>query len=110
MLNGYDMNSAFYLIKDDSKRMILYTAAPVVNGGMASFDVPLWYESSSPSMTGIYTLAGTKLATAAITTSTPVPTSNPTETPKPSGSSMTSVITLISAVMLATVLYGRKKR
>jgi hypothetical protein len=110
MMGGTDLDGTFYLAKDDTKGYVLYNAVPAVENGVVSFDVPLRYEHSSPSPAGRFVLLGTPAAPVATATPAPTATAVPTPTPQPTGSLAMSIVTLLSAVMLATILIGRKKR
>ncbi len=61
-LSGMDLNSTFYLLKNDGTRFIMYGVVPVIENGTALFDVPLYYEANSPSTSGTFTLAGPRRA------------------------------------------------
>ncbi len=109
-LNGFDRGSKFYLVKDEGTRYVVYEAVPGIAGGMAEFDVPLLYEPGSPSATGIFTLAGTKIKVANASTTMVTPTPAPaTSTPK-SGDSFASLMGLMAALAVAAVLYSRGKK
>ena len=93
LLNSTDINSSFYLVKDDGTSTILYDAVPVIDNGTARFDIPLWYEAGSPTTSGIYTLAGTRARAASTPTPTPVPA-----TPTPKSGNDASILLLIAAL------------
>jgi hypothetical protein len=108
ILSGMDLNSTFYLLKDDGTRFIIYDVLPVIENGMVLFDVPLYYESSSPSNSGTFMLAGPKAVVS--TTITPTPTPGPaTPTPKATGSNA-SILMLVAALAIAAIFVGRCRK
>jgi|AGTN01.2.fsa_nt_gi hypothetical protein len=110
MLNGMDTESEFYLVKDDGTRFIVYRVMPVIQNSMALFNVPLWYESRSPAMSGIFTLAGTREQAASGTTVTPTPGPvDVTPSPKATGSNA-SVFLLAAALGITAIFIGSRKR
>lgn len=109
LIDSVDLSSKFYLVKDDGTSFILYSAVPTIDNGFALFDVPLDYESRSPSTSGIFTLAGTSAQAASGATVTP--TSEPvdaTPSPKAAGSNA-SVFLLAAALGIIAILIGRRK-
>jgi hypothetical protein len=112
LLNRADLNRTFYLIKDDGKRIIMYEAVPAIADGIASFDIPLWYEANSPSSSGIFTLASTNAQAASNTTATSTPTPAPaqaTPTPKATGSNA-SVLLLVAALGITAIFISRGRK
>jgi hypothetical protein len=107
-LNGMDLNSTFYLLKDDGTRFIMYGVVPTIENSMALFDVPLYYEANSPSTSGIFTLAGIKTQVAL--SQTPTPTPEPaTPTPKAAGSNA-SVLIMAAALGIAAIFVTRSRK
>jgi hypothetical protein len=107
MLNGMDLSKEFYLLKDDGTRFIIYRVMPVIKNGTAIFNVPLWYESQSPSTSGIFTLAGP--IAGASTASTPTPTPVPA-TPTPKSGSNASLLLLAAALGIAAIFVTRGRK
>ncbi len=108
-LSGMDLNSTFYLLKDDGTQFIMYEAVPEIENGLALFDVPLYYEANSPSATGTFTLAGAKMQTASGSTATPTP-APVTATPTPKSGSNASVLLLIAALGIAAIFISRGRK
>jgi len=109
LLNGMDLDKEFYLLKDDGTRFIIYRVMPIIKNGTAIFNVPLWYESQSPSTGGTFTLAGPISGASAGSTPAPTPTPEPaTSTPK-SGSNA-SVLLLAAALGIAALFVARGRK
>jgi hypothetical protein len=112
LLNGMDLNKEFYVVKDDGSRFIVYRVTPVIQNGTAFFSVPLLYESSSPSTSGTFTLAGPIAGLSAGSTPTPVP-ATPTPvpaTPTPKSGSNAGVLLLVAALGVAVIFLSRGRK
>jgi hypothetical protein len=111
LLSGVDLNKEFYLWKDDGTRFIVYRVTPLVQNGLATFNVPLWYESKSPSTGGTFMLAGPKAGASANATSTPAPATTPVPaTPTPKSGSGIVILSLIAALGIAAVFLGGNRK
>ena len=109
-LSGMDLNSTFYLLKDDGTQFIMYEAMPMIENGLALFDVPLYYEANSPSATGTFTLARRKDAgSCPVQRSRPRPPPVPA-TPTPKSGSNASILLLIAALGIAAIFISRGRK
>ncbi|HEY3274468.1 MAG TPA: hypothetical protein VGJ92_11925 [Methanocella sp.] len=111
-LSGIDLNSTFYLMKNDGTSFIMYAVVPTIENGMALFDVPLSYEASSPSTSGTFMLTGPRTGTSAGSTATPVP-ATPTPvpaTPTPKSGSNVGVLLLVAALGIAAIFISRSRK
>jgi hypothetical protein len=109
LLNGMDLDKEFYLLKDDGTRFIIYRVMPIIKNGTAIFNVPLWYESQSPSTGGTFTLAGPISGASADSTPTPTPTPVPA-TPTPKSGSNASVLLLAAALGIVALFVARGRK
>jgi hypothetical protein len=109
LLNGIGLNKTFYLVKDDGTRFIIYGATPIIQNGLAIFNVPLFYEPGSPATGGTFTLVGPRAEATADSTPTPMPTAVPA-TPTPKSGNNASVLLLVAALGIATIFISRGRK
>jgi hypothetical protein len=122
-------DTGYCLVKNTSKGVIVYPAAPVVNNDMATFRVPLYYESHSPTTSADFVLAKEVVAAPVVVVVTPTPapvtpTPTPTATPLPATSAsifgnlpmvfglagISLVVGAFAGMIVSTTLYRRYKR
>jgi hypothetical protein len=108
MLGNNVNGTSFYLVKNTSKGAIVYSVVQTVRNGVATFDVPLYYETQSPSMSAVFTLAK-EAPVAMVVTPTPSPTPAPMPTPTPvpaQSAGITGNLPILIAVIVIALLVG----